>query len=135
MYIYMRNPTEFLKYKEVRVLNPEEPYEELTYGYMEKVENHDYKKDNFIVKLQIDRDSAFIHVLFLIKRVKDVGHEPPFREARDPNDLPLLILYDSPPSNLVMSASVAAVYRVLKPVYTAICSVVEYPATGTSNTM
>jgi len=123
MYIYIRDHWRILN-SDVQVLKPEQSENELVKGHVNEIKSHRNEKDNFIVELQIDGDSCLVQVLFLLERVDVVDHEPPFRVASDTNGIPLLILYDSPPKSLVMSASVAAVYMVLKPVYTAICSVV-----------
>jgi hypothetical protein len=106
------------------VLIPE-ANDQLVQGRVEKVEQHNYEKDNLIVNLQIDSESFLIYLLYLFKRATVIDPVPPFREASDLHQPSLLVLYDSPPSSFVMSASVAAVYMVLKPVYTAICSVTE----------
>lgn len=123
MLISIRNLEEILG--DVWVLKPKRPYYDLTQGYMYEVENDQNKKDDFIVNLQVDGQTLLIHVhLAFTSRIIDHSR-PPFRAASDDSNLRLVILYDSPPSSLVMSASVDAVYMVLKPVYTAICSVTE----------
>lgn len=134
MYEYIRDPRE-LPLGNIWVMKPKDPNNKLVEGNVKNVERDRYEKNNFIVDLQIDGQAFVFHILFLFKRLAGFDHVSPFRVARDTNATSLLILYDSPPSSLVMSASEAAVYKVLKPVYTAICSVTEYPATGTSKTM
>jgi len=124
MYVYIRDPRE-LPLREIWVVKPKNSYDELTKGRVENVEHDCYKKDHFVVYLQVDSHTVIVHLLFLIKRVERIDHVSPFRVTRDTKRTSLMILYDSPPSSLVMSASEVAVYRVLKPVYTAICSVTE----------
>jgi hypothetical protein len=121
MFINIRDMGE-LDPGEVWVLRPEHPEEELTQGHMEYVEDYHYQEDNFIVNLKVNGNPFMIHVHFLIMSVDRWHDEPPFRVASYVHQPTLIILYDSPPSSLVMSASEEAVYRVLKPVYTAICS-------------
>jgi hypothetical protein len=120
---------------QIWVLRPKQSQEELSEGHMKDVENHYYQQDDLIVHLEVNSDSFIVLVHFLIKRIGWIDHESPFRETSDFHQPSLMILYDSPPSSLVMSASEVAVYKVLKPVYTAIASVAVYPATGTSKTM
>jgi hypothetical protein len=107
----------------------------LSDGHVEKVDQYHNQKKNFIVYLEENGKTFLVHVHLLLRRVIGFDDEPPFREASNLDQRPILILYDSPPSNLVMIASEDAVYRVLKPVYIAIASVAVYPATGTSKTM
>lgn len=92
---------------------------------MEEVEQDKDKKDNLIVNLQVQCQAGLILIVRAIKRKSTMDSGFSFRISSNLNRLLLLILYDSPPSNLVMSASEVAVYRALKPVYTAICSVAE----------
>jgi hypothetical protein len=108
----------------VWVLKPEQTENKLVKGYMEEIEHYQYQKDNLIVNLKVNGDAVLIQVLSLHISGFNGDFTPLLQERVRVLSTPWLILYDSPPSNLVMSASVAALYMVLKPVYTAICSVV-----------